>query len=241
MKKITVASIVFSILFVTAAIADEPDELIVTTIRADNTKIPGTSLKRPADNIIQQLRVSSESPDEKTRKAEIFDTLRLIAASAKDKNIEPCVVVNNRVVVPLKIEPATLKIVRGSRADTSEVVICIKTKVNPGVSNAVIQYAKLKEFPTTVKAVGRAAIDLYGDIDASIINPMQYREAVIKLYAADAKLVTASLSADYRVITRGIDRQLQWMRDGMTDVVLFIPYEYDVVPVNAAPLMRTAN
>lgn len=241
MNKIKLGSLIVAILLISNAVAaDEGDELIVTTVRADNTKIPGTSLKRPADNIIQRLRVSSESPDEKTRKTEIFDTLRLLVNTAKEKNIEPCVIVDNRVIVPLKVDPATLKIVRGSRSDTSEVSICIKTKVNPGVSNAVALYSKLKEFPAAVKPVGRAAIDLFGEIDVSIINPVQYREPVIKLYAADAKLVTAALSADYRVITRGIDRQLQWMRDGMTDVVLFIPYEYDVVPLNG-PLTRTAN
>jgi hypothetical protein len=184
-----------------AATAEESDELIVAAIRADNTKIPGTSLKRPADFIVQRLRVSSESKEEKTRKEEIFETLRLLVATAKEKGIE----------------------------------------VVPGVSNAVVQYSKLREFPASLKPAGRSAVDLQGYIEVSIVNPGQYRAQVIKLYADDAKLVTSSLSADYRVVTRGIDRQLQWMREGMTDVVLFIPYEYDVVPVNAIPLTRTVN
>jgi len=223
------------------AVAEEPDELIVATVRADNTKIPGTSLKRPADYIVQRLRVSSESKEEKTRKEEIFETLRLLVATTKEKGIEPCNVIDNRVVIPLKVDAATLKVVRGDRVDTSEVVVCIKARVIPGVSNAVVQYSKLREFPASLKPAGRSAVDLQGYIEVSIVNPAQYRAQVIKLYADDAKLVTSSLSADYRVVTRGIDRQLQWMREGMTDVVLFIPYEYDVVPVNATPLTRTGN
>ncbi|MES1195482.1 MAG: hypothetical protein ABUL58_00865, partial [Steroidobacter sp.] len=54
---------------------DEADELIVSAIRAENTKIPGASLKRPADFLLQQIKVSSDSRDEKTRKDEIFETL----------------------------------------------------------------------------------------------------------------------------------------------------------------------
>jgi hypothetical protein len=235
MKKIMILWL-FPFLICTTAIAEEPDELIVSAVRAENTKIPGTSLKRPADYVVQRLRVSSESKEEKTRKEEIFDTLRLLANVAKEKNLEPCSIVDNRFVIPLKIDSATLKIVRGNRTDTSEVTICIKSKVTPGTGNAIALYSKLKDFPTAVKPVGRTAIDLQGEVEITIINPGQYREAVIKLFAADAKLVTASLAADYRVVTRGIDHQLQWMRDGMTDVVLFIPYEYDVVPPS-----RTAN
>lgn len=231
------------VLFATVAMsADEPEELLVNTARTDKTVIPGASLKRPADFLLQRLKVSNDSRDEKTRKDEILETLRLMAnAAAKDKGIELALMADYRTVVPMKLEVAALKLTRGSRADTSEVVVCIKTKVTPGASNAAALFAKLKGFPDTFKPAGRSAIDVFGDIELTIVNATQYRESVIKLYGADSRLVTNTLGSDYRVVTKGIDRQLQWMRDGLVDVLIFIPYEYDVIPSNVTSYSRSGT
>jgi hypothetical protein len=213
--------------------ADEPEELLVATVRNDKTVIPGASLKRPADFLLQRLRVSNDSPDEKTRREEILETLRLLsAAAAKDKDIEISLLADYRTVIPMTLDVAALKLTPGNRAATSEVLICIKTKVIPGASNAAALFAKLRAFPKALKPKGRSAFDVVADIELTIVNPMQYREQVVKLYAADSKLVTTSLGSDYRVVTKGIDRQLQWMRDGLVDVIFYIPYEYDVIPAN---------
>jgi hypothetical protein len=211
--------------------AEEPEELLVSTARTDKTVVPGTSLKRPADFVIQRLKISNDTRDEKTRTAEILETLRAMASAAgKDKTLDLALFADYRTVVPMKIEVAALKLTHGSRADTSELIVCVKTKVLPGASNAAALFAKLKDFQNAVKPAGRSAVDLVGDPDLTIVNPSQYREQVIRLYAADSKVVTAALGEDYRVVTKGIDRQLQWMRDGLLDVLLYIPYEYDVVP-----------
>src|SRR6185312_246064 len=99
-------------------------------------------------------------------------------------------------------------------------------------SRATELYGKLKAFPNTINPAGRSGIGVDGRVYVRVVNPSQYREQVVRLYAADSKLVTSTLGAEYRVVTRGIDRQLQWVRDGMTDVTLFISYEYDVIPAN---------
>jgi len=241
MKDILLACICIAFAY-TASAAEDADELLVTSVRTEKTIIPGASLKRPADYILQKIKVSSEAREEKVRKDEILETLRLIVnAAAKEKSIELAVVLDNRIVVPFKLDSATLKFARGNRTDTSETYLSVKTKVVPGASNAVALFSKLKEFPTTIKPVGRAAIDLVGDIEVSLVNPSQYREEVIKLYAADSKMVTNALGSDYRVVTKGIDRQLYWIRDGMTNVIIYILYEYDVVPVGAAAYNRTGG
>jgi hypothetical protein len=36
--------------------------------------------------------------------------------------------------------------------------------------------------------------------------------------------------AGYAVEARGIDRQVEWSRAGLTDVFLYIPYQITVVP-----------
>ena len=233
MRRALSASFLCVVLVSGTAVAQDAEELLVTTPRTERTVIPGASLKRPADFVLQRLKVSNDNPDGKARKEEVLATLReMISAVAKDKTLELSLLADYRTVVPLKLEVAALKLTVGNRVETSELVVCVKTKVLPGASNAAALFAKLKAFPSTFKPVGRSAVDVVGDVDVSIVNPPQYREHVIRLYAADSRLVTSSLGQDYRVVTRGIDRQLQWVREGMLDVLFFIPYEYDVIPAS---------
>jgi hypothetical protein len=233
MKKTKFSALLCMLLANGVIAADEPEELLVATVRTEKTVVPGASLKRPADFLLQRLKVSNDTPDEKTRKDEILETLRLLsAAAAKDKGIEISLLADYRTVIPLTLDVAALKLTPGNRAATSEIVVCIKTKVIPGASNAAALFAKLKAFPKTVKPTGRSAFDVVADVELTVVNPTQYREQVVKLYAADSKLVTTSLGPDYRVVTKGIDQQLQWMRDGLVDVIFYIPYEYDVIPGN---------
>lgn len=239
MKKYSFAVLLCLGLTASAMAAEDPEEYLVSTARTDKTVVPGAILKRPADFLLQRVKISNDTREEKVRKEEILDTLRQLSnAVAKDKGLELALLADYRTVVPLKIEVAALRMTQGSRVDTSDLIVCLKTKVVPGAANAAALFAKLKGFPKTVKPTGRSAIESIGEIEVTIVNPMQYREQVIKLYAADSKLVTSSLGQEYRVVTKGIDRQLQWMRDGLVDVNVFIPYEYDVIPSNLTTYSR---
>lgn len=239
MKKQTVAMLLALLVASTATVADEPEELLVTTLRTEKITIPGASLRRPADYLLQQIKVSNDSPDEKVRKDEILQTLRLMEnAAARDKGTELALLADSRTVVPMKPDIAALKLARGNRVDTSEVTVCIKVKIIPGTSNAAALFERLKSFPNSIKPAGRTAIDVSGNPELTIINPDQYREQAIKLYAADSRLVTSALGADYRVVTKGIDRQLQWVRDGLINVLIYIPYEYDVIPTHVTSYSR---
>jgi hypothetical protein len=238
MKTPAFAALISLFLVSMAMAANEPEELLVTTPRTDKTTIPGASLKQPADFLLQQMKVSNDSPDEKARKDQILETLHLMENAAVKGGVELALLADYRTVVPMKLDIAALKLTRGSRVDTSEVIVCVKVKVTPDASSAAKLFAKLKDFPNSFKPAGRSAIDLFGNAELTIINPDQYRERVVNLYAADSKLVTSALGADYRVVTKGIDRQLQWIRDGLVDVLFYIPYEYDVIPTNVASYSR---
>jgi hypothetical protein len=223
-----------------AASAESENEVLVAVSRTDKSVVPGASLRRSADYALQRVKVSSDAPEANARKEDILATLRLLqSAAVRDRTIEVCILLDARVVAPLKIDAATVKFPAGNRAQTSEVMIAIKTKAATTASDASALMAKLKQFPLTVSPAGRAAIDVIGDAELTIENPTQYRAKLIELYAADARAVTAALGPEYRVVTRGIDRQLQWLRDGLADVVIFIPYEYDVIPVNVSSYSRS--
>jgi hypothetical protein len=186
--------------------------------------------------------VSNDSRDDKTRKSKITETLRaLLAAASRDKSIELSVIGDNNLVLPLRLDSATLRMVNGKKADTSEAMISVKTRIpaTPGNSSALA--AKLRDFVTSIKPVGRTFIDEDGDFEISLVRPSQYRDRVIELFAADVKKVTAALGPDYKVVVNGIDKPIEWVRDGMLEVTIFVPYSYDVLPASVTSFYRTPS
>jgi hypothetical protein len=81
-------------------------------------------------------------------------------------------------------------LVNGKKADTSEATISVKTRIPQTVGNSSALVAKLRDFATGIKPVGRTLIDGDGDFEISIVKPSQYRDRVIELFAADVKKVT---------------------------------------------------
>ncbi|MFM1886983.1 MAG: hypothetical protein RL026_2140 [Pseudomonadota bacterium] len=211
------------------------EELLVTAHRTEKTVIPGASLRRPADFALQRIKISSDAPELAARKDDILGTLRLLqAAAAKGQGLELCVLLDGGVVVPLQAEDPHLRVAAGARPQTSELALAIKARTVSGAAGNARLFARLRDFPATVRPAGRAAIDMVGGTEVTVEDPLQYRSRVVELYAAEAKTVTAALGPDYRVVTRGIDRQLQWLRDGGANLVFFIPYEFDVIPANVS-------
>src|SRR4051812_34307479 len=158
------------------------EEVVVTGSRSEGS-VPGTSLKRPGDFILLTVQVSNDSRDEKTRKDEITATLRaMLAAAAKDRNIELSVIGDNNLVLPLKLDSATLSLVNGKRPDTSETTISVKTRIPSTVGNSSALVARLRDFATGIKPSGRTMVDSDGDFEISIVNPSQYRDRVVELF-----------------------------------------------------------
>ncbi len=232
-----------SLLLAGAAMAqDSMEEVVVTGSRSEGAEIPGTSLKRPGDFILLTVEVSNDSRDEKTRTDEITATLRaMLSAASKDKSIELSVIGDNNLVLPLKLDSATLQLVGGKRPDTSITTISVKTRIPATVGNSSALVAKLRDFAKSIKPLGRTIVEEDGDFEISIVNPAQYRDQVISLFAADVKKVTAALGADYKVVTQGIDQPIRWVRSGMLEVTIFVPYSYDVIPASVTSYTRLAE
>lgn len=240
MKKNKLSILLMGVLAAGAVQAqDAVEEVVVTGMRGESVSIPGTSLKRPGDFILLTVEVSNDSRDEKTRTEEITATLRaMLAAASKDKSIELSVIDENSLVLPLKLDSATLRLGRDTRPDTSQATISVKTRIPANVANSSALVARLRDFATNTKPVGRTVVDDDGEFVISIVNPAQYRDRVIELFAADVKKVTSALGSDYKVVTRGIDQPIQWVREGMLDVTIFVPYSYDVIPASVTSYTR---
>ncbi len=67
------------------------------------------------------------------------------------------------------------------------------------------------------------------ELTLSVVRPDQYRGAIIEP-AADAHVTAAKMGPDYAIEAKGLERPVEWSRASLTEVFLYVPYEYSVVP-----------
>lgn len=234
------ALVVLFLLQAPAFAQEELEEVVVTGMR-EGDGLPGTFLRRTGDYLLLQVDVTNDSREAKERKDEIYATLKTaLAAANRDGTIELSVV-ENELVIPLKVDSATVVLRNGDRPDTSVTRISVKTRIPEKGANGQQLISKLKDFVSDIKVTGRTKLDPDGDIDISIVGPNQYRDEIIALYAADAKKVTQALGEDYKVVTRGIDRPVEWVRMGLLELALYVPYRFDVLPSTVNSFITTTE
>ena len=214
-----------------ACLAQNVEEVIVTASRGEGDGgLPGTFLRKTGDFLLLQVNVRNDTREAPARKEEIYATLRNALASAnRDGTIELSVVDESDLVIPLKVDSATVVLLPGDRPDTSVTRISVKTRI-PAGANGQALISKLKDFTAGIKEVGRTKLETGGSVDISIVAPHRYRDEIVALYAADAKKVSGALGDDYKVVTSGIDHPVRWVRMGLLELALFVPYTYQVVP-----------
>jgi hypothetical protein len=111
-----------------------------------------------------------------------------------------------------------------SMIDEASSSFSVKTRIPTSGANGQALISKLKDFLSGIQEVGRTKLEASGSVDMSIVAPHRYRDEIIALYAADAKKVAVSLGDDYKVVTSGIDRPVRWVRMGVLELALFVPY-----------------
>lgn len=187
---------------------------------------PVVGLRRQADSAVLQLAISSDSRDEATRKREIHTILLATLDRAAAAGVE--LVTGNFELVPVtKANYQDLPLVSAGRVDTSQVNLMVK--VNFAGSTAVAQ-ERLDAFIKAVPRTGRGTLDKTGNLTLTIINPDQYRDAIVTLVAENARHYAAMFGPDYAVQVSGVDGQVFWSQVSGTDVFLYVPYRYTIVP-----------
>jgi hypothetical protein len=120
-----------------------------------------------------------------------------------------------------------LPLVNAGRVDTSKVDIMLKVKF-AGSTTAAVQ--RLNAFIKSTPRTGRGTMDSYGGLALTITNPDQYRDAIVKLVADHVRQQAAVFGPDYAVQVSGVDGQVAWSQVSSTDVFLYVPYRYTIVP-----------
>jgi hypothetical protein len=209
------------------------EEIVVTARRADSRDyeagVPAVGMRRLADYAVQAVTVTGDTRDPDKRHEEIFAMIKgAIALAAKRGGIE--LATGEMVVEPLTMDNyRSLTLQTEKRPDTDKTTFLVKTRLSAGI-DAKAALDKISTFIKEVPAVGRAEMEATGDLTLSVVKPDQYRGAIIDLVAADARATAAKMGPDYAVEAKGLERPVEWSRASLTDVFLYVPYGYTVVP-----------
>ena len=187
---------------------------------------PVVGLRRQADAVVLQLSIASDSRDPETRKREIHAILLAALDRAAAAGLD--LVTGGFELTPVtKASYQDLPLVSAGRVDTSQATLMVKVKLAGSITAAE---QRLDAFIKSVPRTGRGTIDKVGGLSLTIVNPDQYRDAIVQLVADNARHHAAMFGPDYAVQASGVDGQVSWSQVSGTDVFLYVPYRYTIVP-----------
>lgn len=220
----------------TPAVAQEAmmEEVVVTGSRMiewDPDDIPAVQLFRRADNLIASVRVVNDTREAAGRRGELIQTLRAMARQAAGRADIDLSIEADGVLVPLTEDMvSTLTLgVDGSRSDTSVARLVVKTPIT-ATDTLDGASGRLEAFVESVPTTGRSEVDINDEWQLSIVDPPQYRMAILGLISADAQRAATAFGGGYGVEVTGMENRVTWRQSGPLDLGLFIPYKMTVVP-----------
>ncbi|RZJ41655.1 MAG: TonB-dependent receptor [Brevundimonas sp.] len=229
-------AIAVAALISTPAVAQEAvmEEVVVTGSRMiewDPDDIPAVQLFRRADNLIASVRVVNDTREAAGRRGELIQTLRAMARQAAGRADIDLSIEADGVLVPLTEDMvSTLTLgVDGSRSDTSVASLVVKTPIS-ATDTLDSASGRLEAFVEGVPTTGRSEVDINDEWQLSIVDPPQYRMAILGLISADAQRAATTFGGGYGVEVTGMENRVTWRQSGPLDLGLFIPYKMTVVP-----------
>lgn len=189
-------------------------------------------LRRTADFAVQQVVVVSDTVEE----AEAHKEVRAMTRKAIDLSAGSGVQLASGELVVEPLTPGNYTDLKIEEIDEDEidgeaVKFLVKVPLAPGI-DAKAALAKIDKFIKAVPAVGRAQIKAYSELTLSVVDPEQYRGAIIDLVAKDTAGTSGRFGAGYGVEVTGLDKPVQWKRASLTEVQLFLPADSKVRPRN---------
>lgn len=156
------------------------------------------------------------------RQEEIYAMTRAAIGQAAQFGVQ--LSYGSRVLSPLTLNNyKELSLMNDGRPDSQRLYFLAKVPLTGGTT-AKTAHEKVTAFVKSVKPVGRALMNEVGDLELSIVAPDQYRGQVTDLIIADAKQLGEKLGPDYTVQIEGLNRPVEWMRAGLSDVFIYVPY-----------------
>lgn len=217
-----------------AAQATSVDEIIVTGSRSmewDRDEVPVVQLARRADNLIVTVAVVNDTREAAGRRAELIATLRsMVQAAARSAAIDLSME-DDGALVPLTEDMVSTLTLGGDpgRADTSLANLIVKTPI-AAADTLDAASGRIEAFVGSTSKTGRSLLNITGEWELSIVDPAQYRPAILAAISADATTTAAAFGEAYAVEVSGLSNRVTWTQSGPLDLSLFIPYEMTVKP-----------
>jgi hypothetical protein len=240
----------FAILFALALLAapgavaaqdqTELNEIVVTGTRISGNDydgpvsvqvVPAVTVTRRADNLIVSVWVVNDTREAVARRNELIQTLRSMVRSAGSQpDIALSVTDDGQLVAFTEDMLSTLTLgVEGGRSDTSTTSLIIKTPIRPG-DTLDSASERIEKFVAGIDKSGRTLVTITGGWQLSIIDPAQYRPAVLEAIAADAARTTAAFGPGYAVEVEGMANTLTWVQTAPLELAMYVPYEMTITP-----------
>lgn len=232
MKTCLSLALVISLAFVDLVHAQMQDEIIVTGSRISiENEIPGRFLTVPGDNLLLEVEIESDARDQVERFQEITETIaQFQEAARKTTDVSLSFVDEGSRVRPLLPSVYDDAIGNGRRPDTSVATIQVKTAIPKNVDDAFAIATRLSIFVAMIPERGRVTISENGSVVISVVNPQQYRPAVIREALDEITAIQAQLGEGYRVVLSDIDEPMGSFRANDLSLGFFIPYDYVIIP-----------
>jgi hypothetical protein len=216
---------------------------------------PIIGLRRPADNVVRMIAITSDSREEKMRRDEV--EAMFLAALDRAKREGFSLVTGEFEVVEVTRENwrNLFPGLAGSASDADDneeeddedyddddesgqvnpgyeddgnnatLRLRVKTKLTGSIAEA---QRKITAFVKTVPATGRSEIRQLGQMALTIVNPEQYRDEIYRRIAVGVQRAIGPYGADYGAEITGLDREIAWAQVSNTEVFLYIPYSFVV-------------
>jgi hypothetical protein len=194
---------------------------------------PAIVFRKRADSVVQGLLVMDDTRNAETRLEELKAALEsLDSAAKKSRGVHVALVVETadglRLVRPFDRNRAIEAIENGSRPDTAQVNLLAKTEVLDSDVDLSQPVARIEAFLKSVKLAGRAQFEPLQEPALSLVNPEQYRGAVVAAIAADLQAVADRFGPGYGGRLEGLEHPIEWVQLDELALGLYIPYRLSV-------------
>ena len=206
----------------------QTEEIVVTGMRSgEYGEMPAVTIKKPADFLVQEIRLVNDSRSPELRKKEIISTIDAMLRSASS-NKRIALSYGDGFLEPVNLNDESLQIIEDKRrADTSAIDIFVKTTLVAS-DNTKERIAELRKFIADARLTGRTEIETLGDIGLSIVDPERYRYDILARIAGENARMVQAMGNKCRIKLGGLEGRVRWERTDVAELTLFIPYGAEV-------------
>jgi len=211
------------------------DEIVVTGARLERyeeLQLPAITMTRRADAVLADATVWSDSRDPAVRSREIRATLEDMARRARASDVTISLSQDD-VLRPFTVDLAMRLLSYGGRADSSQVVVQLRTRTRGPEDTLDAVRGRFTQFVESISENGRASVEFDEDeLQLTVIDLPQYRAPLLAAIVADGRTTAVAMGDGFRPEISGLESPIAFRRSGDLDLTLFVSYALRVVPVS---------